>query len=147
MKLGKKSAMARTMRVATTFTGAAACAVAFAPAATAGGLPYHQMPTYRRSGSIRSASCQGRPTWLHIDWYSVLGAGPYLTCVGYKGKLAMSPTIFMSGQCGGNNSGWFFDSHGPFAFRPGTTYRVFRPHLYLYSVSIKSDNKGTDQCH
>ena len=159
MKSGKKSAIGKTMRVATTFTGAAACAAAFAPAATAAThtaaeYPYHKFPTNETlalrgevtpatTGSIRSASCTGRSEWLHVYWYSTEGAGPFLTCVGYKGKLT-GLTMDMVAQCGGTNHGKFFP--GSLTYVAGTTYRYFTSPLRSVSAISIAGWTGTDKC-
>jgi hypothetical protein len=163
MKPGKKSTAAKTMRVATTFTGVAACAAAFAPAATAvthptdatgATIPYRPVPVVKHlhragttpafpiSGSIRSASCTtARKNWLHVQWYSISGAGPFLTCFGFKG--AFSTFIAMAKQCGGNNHGDFWP--GPLTYGPGTTYRNFNPRRFV-SVITDSGWAGTNAC-
>jgi hypothetical protein len=142
------------MRVATTFTGAAACAAAFAPAATAAthttaGLAYHKLPIAERhalrgvanTGSIRSASCGTVPHWLHVQWFSTGGAGPFLTCLGFRGVFSTS--IEMAAQCGGTNHGKFFP--GSLTYGPGNTYRHFNPHRFVSAISIAGWN-GTDAC-
>jgi hypothetical protein len=107
MKSGiKKTRAARVMRVATVFTGAAACAVTFAPAATAGtAQPTAAHPGYLRQGirpntetGCNSHVCTGlygggqyvssvNGHWYggtgchlgHIDWYNPNGEGPHGT--------------------------------------------------------------------
>jgi hypothetical protein len=167
MKSGKKSVLAKTMRVATTFTGAAACAAAFAPAATAATHPtavehakHELLPTPRatlptakgalfdavtpdNSGSIRTAVCSGRPNWFHFVWFSVGGAGPFLTCAGFKGTIDTS--LFMSAQCGGNNIGYIDGPAGKITYGPGTTYRVFSPSPLINQIHI-SRWTGGDAC-
>jgi hypothetical protein len=158
MKSGKKSAVAKTMRVATTFTGAAACAAAFAPAATAATthatakIPYRPIPTARpgfataatpaNTGSIRSASCGPHPHWLHVVWHSPHGSGPFLTCFGFRGKFS-GINIEMSAQCGGTNHGKFFP--GGLTYVAGTTYRFFSPTRHVSAISIAGWG-GNDSC-
>jgi hypothetical protein len=105
-----KPGIKKTMRVATTFTGAAACAVAFNPAAMAGtaGPAAAAQPgiaaNHRISGSIREAQCgAGTSQWMEIK-------GPYnsVTCFGHRGILSLSPWPNMRAFCGGNNSGYIY---------------------------------------
>jgi hypothetical protein len=69
------------------------------------------------------------------------GAGPFLTCVGFRGFLSTS--LEMAGQCGGNNHGDFWP--GPLTYGPGTTYRNFNPHRFVSGISIQGW-AGTDAC-
>jgi hypothetical protein len=132
-----KSGIRRTMRVATTFTGAAACAAAFNPAAMAAtGQPAaradHQQQlrnfavagNTRLSGSIREAACSNSH-WLHIE-------GPHDSgeCFGGHGLLLLSPYPNMHAFCGGNNSGYIWGTDNLhsytvyYHFGRGTTYYV-----------------------
>jgi len=152
-----KPGIKRTMRVATTFTGAAACAVAFNPAAMAGTArpvqPGHQqdlrrvaIPDNRRlSGSIRSGACAAE--WLHIG---VNGTGP--VCIGYKGLLDMSPYPNMHSFCGGTNSGYIWGNGtlgwSYYHFEPGTYFWHLPksiPWFYVSEVGI-AGWRGSDKC-
>lgn len=149
----------RTMRVATTFTGAAACAVAFNPAAMAAtGRPAahtgHQQlrriaiaGNKRLSGSIHEGSCA--PEWLHI------GLGAYgANCFGYRGIMDLSPYLIMHSYCGGTNSGYIWGSDNLHDY---TVYQNFHPGNYFYhlpksvlwfvvsEIEIRSW-RGTDRC-
>lgn len=147
------------MRVATTFTGAAACAAAFAPAATAATHPAAHHPTYApfpvaknlalqgmaraTTGSIRSASCTtARKNWVHVWWTPTNGFSSHETCVGFKGKLT-GLSISMFAQCGGNNHGKFFP--GGLTYGPGTTYRNFTPSRFVSAIS-DAGWAGTNAC-
>jgi hypothetical protein len=156
MKQGKKTAIAKTMRVATSFTGAAAFAAAFAPGATAAAqpaanLPYRPFPLAERhdgrgnlanAANIRSGPCSVHPTWLHVRYVSLLGGGPFETCYGFTGTLPVN--FIMISQCGGNNSGHF--SPGNLTFHQGRTDRVFTPNSpYVSKITIKGW-KGSDTC-
>ncbi len=94
-----KSGIKKTMRVATTFTGAAACAVGFnnpaamagtaRPAAQAGQQQLHRIAlaeNRRVSGSIREANCASHSHWMHMG-----GPQGSVGCIGFKGLLGMSP--------------------------------------------------------
>lgn len=145
MKSGmRKVASGKRMRVATVFTGAAACAATFAPAAHAAtghqAAPDTKTLTVPRlhdamneirpdwngyatvvSGSIQLGSCPSTPKWVHMS----RSLDPYSTfCFGFKGELAFhSPDISVSRICGGNNYGDYVNSRGQTAyFGPGTTY-------------------------
>jgi hypothetical protein len=136
MKQGKNTAIAKTMRVATTFTGAAVCAAAFAPTATAA--------THRPAGvqgNIQAGPCSAHPTWLHVEWST-----QSLECYGFSGTITFSSPIGMISQCGGNNYGWF-NSKRNLPFHQGTTYRTFGGGLpYLVSKIHISHWKGSDTC-
>jgi hypothetical protein len=164
----KKAASRKTVRLATTFTGAAACAFAFVPAATAAtGHPVTAGPGHQ--GGIRpdlgiDYSCPaGTEHWVHL---ALNNTKDY--CVGGRGAhpfpLGKSPVIH--GLCGGNNSGVITGSyvsntraaafghgnrHGfrPFgnaviSFGPGDKYRGISAFL-VSSVDI-FNYSGTDKC-
>jgi hypothetical protein len=144
------------MRVATVFTGAAAAAVGFAPAALA--APGHaaaQAHPARANGkaqamapdanSIRSAGCTTN-TWVHIE-YSELFRTTLCRAVGFEGRMKLkSADLAMYAQCGGNNVGTIYYSGGKsLSYAQGTTYRPISPTLFVSSVSILYW-KGTEQC-
>lgn len=155
-----RSGIKKTMRVATTFTGAAACAVAFNPAAmAAAGQPAqtgHQqldrMAGNRRiSGHIRSDDCENpnESHWLHIE-------GPYGSgeCFGFSGILSLSPWDNMQAYCGGTNSGIIFGAatDGPksyYSFKDNGTYYYHLPksvtYFYVNRVMI-SQWHGSAKC-
>src|ERR1700689_3688736 len=131
-----KPGIKKAMRVATTFTGAAACVVGFNdPAAMAGtgqpAQPGHQnhllaiAGNRRLSGSIKSGCGYANTShWLHIG--EPPGGG--VICIGDRGLLDMSPWPNMHSFCGGTNYGVIW-GHGPnvswttyFVYGPGTTF-------------------------
>jgi hypothetical protein len=157
-----KPGIKRTMRVATTFTGAAACGVAFNPAAmaaTAQPVAHQQLrriaiaENRRLSGSIReSAGCAAANAshWLHVS--EGPGFGP--VCFGFRGLLLTSPLPDMHAFCGGTNSGyiWGTDNLHSYAvyyhFGQGTYY--YHPpksekYFYVSEIGIVGW-KGGDKC-
>jgi DNA-binding SARP family transcriptional activator len=156
----KPSIKGRTMRVATTFTGAAACAVAFAPTAMAGtGHPVatqtvHQINTMGPDGrtihplSMHVANCLGsnQSHWLHLANAQFQSTTDI--CFGDRGSGFWTTTI--TSFCGGNNHGYISGNyvgpggHHKYSFGPGTTYRP----IPLFNVSkeyIKSFTQN-DKC-
>jgi hypothetical protein len=154
----KKAASRKTMRVATTFTGVAACAAFMTPAAMAGtarsaGPRSGNRPQANgRTDAVRPANTEqrsctgGTSNWLHMAF-----AGTAL-CYGFKGTLGIDGSA-VSEFCGGNNKGWFAGSSygGKWVthdFGHGTTYNHFttqaRP-FFVYSVHI-SNYSGNDKC-
>ena len=134
MKTGVKKALSgKSMRVATTFTGVAACTVAFAPTANA--------------SSLRNRSCsRGTSNWLHI----ALSRGD--TCWGFKGyDNTESP---FSRYCGGTNYGWFkwnspYGTHATVHFGPGKTYAYVggSPYYPLIMSEVRINSwSGNDKC-
>jgi hypothetical protein len=138
------------MRVATVFTGVAACTATFMPAAGAA-TGQHMEPV--RPDIQEATSCKSVPHWVHF----VSSEGAWI-CYGYAGK---SPTngFLAETMCGGNNygryKGWYSSvgstgliGHDIYSARygPGTTY-VWLPHTvtHLSWVSI-SRWKGSDAC-
>jgi hypothetical protein len=169
----KKAVSGRAMRVATTFTGAAACAFAFAPTALAGthqpaAQPGHQprqvrvdnrmMPmitslSFSLSGgvylssaaSIKNANCRGtnQSHWLHLG--SVSGTTKRVTCFGFKGTVTYLNPFKISQECGGNNKGWIKSNGGDkITYGTGTTYRKIGT-TFIKSVHI-SKWTGSDKC-
>jgi hypothetical protein len=139
------------MRVATLFTGVAAVA-AVAPAAHAGTEP--AQPSHQaRPGATRSrirpdiqltSKCSTVPRWVHLR--SSQGGS---WCYGYAG-FTTTYGINTVSICGGNNSGWLWNSYSsPTHFGRGTTW-VHLPwkgvtHPNAISIS-KSYPGGTVRC-
>jgi hypothetical protein len=104
MSRGAKTEIPRkAMRVATVFTGVAACTTVFAPAANAQAIA----PAIRKA----SNGCAGVPTWFHL--YPEFNANA--VCYGYSGSAGNRGNVaeillyssLVGGFCGGNNSGYF----------------------------------------
>jgi hypothetical protein len=128
-----RTGIRKTMKVATTFTGVAACAAAFAPAATAATtghqLPYKNAPVTAPHGvrpgiSERGGCPGGTSNWFHVGYAKVQD-----TCFGFKGTFSGSPVYYATSFCGGNNTGWiagYLDggagAHYFTYFGHGTTY-------------------------
>jgi hypothetical protein len=158
----KKAVSGKTMRVASTFTGAAACAVAFTPAAMAGtGHPAVHQPVLNRAVphkvgrpdiSLRGCTA-GTSNWFHIAYNKQSDI-----CFGFKGTFVFSPNArpAETSFCGGNNKGWIsgFNTktgqfyftrfgHGNFyAHIPNTT----ASHPYLLSSVHISSWAGNSKC-
>ena len=149
-RITSKDASGRKMRVAATFTGATALATALTPAfATAG-----------HASSLRTASCAGRPNWLHLrDHFP--GSRNYSICWGGKGGRSLggpagSPIDYVNQWCGGNNYGfliWYAIAGPPpqpktVRYHQGTTFAYPGPigdYSEVVGVHI-SGWKGTDKC-
>jgi hypothetical protein len=143
------------MRVATVFTGAAAAAVGFAPAAMAAPVDAaaqgHLAQANGRAqamrldaNSIKSSGCTTN-TWLHVEYFSPVRE--LCKAFGFAGKMKpLGAPLEMSAQCGGNNYGTIFSSQGKKTpYGPGTTYREFSLPISVSYVSITHWN-GTDKC-
>jgi hypothetical protein len=152
------------MRVATIFTGVAACTAGLTHAANAQdirpaipGVP--AVPAGTISGNIKSvASCGSRGidrTWLHVSTvsnFSVLAVPEtrwMSDCFGNAGQYKWPRGTGIVAECGGNNYGflsgatasenWWWTSFGP-----GTTYRTLnKAHLSYVFISRWA---GTDTC-
>lgn len=152
-ELKMNAVKSRSMRVATLFTGVAACAATGAVGANAQGTPQpaagHSAkavgltvhPDGRTlSGSIREANCAGRSEWLHV--LSTYGG---LYCYGYAGEYSPTSETGMVSQCGGTNYGSLYVNDAKWiSFGPGTTYRRL-DYAHLDAVVIYSWS-GTDKC-
>jgi hypothetical protein len=156
--------MRKSFQMATVFTGAAACAAAFAPtagAATASTTPVARAGAVTAStspairASIVSKECgAGTNTWVHVYFPAGADHGP--VCFGDRGDTGVS-NIILAGLCGGNNSGWIngysTDHLGAkyIHFVRGTGERNFSQwpnvhgNLYVTFVSI-SRFSGGDTC-
>jgi hypothetical protein len=159
------------MRVATIFTGVAACAVGMAQAANAQVTdpanardvrpPHAARPAGAIFGSIRDASACGArgvdPNWLHVSTNFLLGQSrggspnyTYVTsvCFGFKGEYQSPPGIGINAECGGNNHGFVLGVNNgrsrSFFFGPGTGYHDLS-WSHLYTVAINSWT-GNDKC-
>jgi hypothetical protein len=133
MKQTTKTASRKTMRVATVFTGAAACATAFTPAAGIMGTGQHTIAQPARQARldavIRPAqwnytskdmqrvtgitACEARPNWVQIVSVKA-GTGENLVCFGHSGVWTPTNGSSFSGWtiCGGNNIGGYVGSYG-----------------------------------
>ena len=149
----------RSFKIATAFTGAAAVAATFTPAANAATHPvmhgrYHKLPLVEGNAAgatpqtaIHSGPCSVHPTWLHIEWYNSYKSqgNPYLTCLGFAGTYHVSAMRMIS-QCGGNNHGYFDSGTSKLTFKAGTTYRTFTGYGYpTWQIHI-SGWAGSDTC-
>jgi hypothetical protein len=146
----------RSMRVATIFTGIAACTVGMAygglgyggaaQAATVKhtpkGIGLANKPAHRISGNIEEIVSCGTNTWLHVE--SEVYRGSF--CFGFRGKSEPTNEVGMYAQCGGNNYGYLSTptSHRATPFYRGTTYRVLKwPHLDYVVINGWG---GTEKC-
>jgi hypothetical protein len=151
----RKAGRTKTMQVSTFFTGAVACATAFAPAATA--ATSHRL---RPDGKTTTATglhdtisgvrpdtspgyCPDVPKWVHLQ---TEGGG--LECFGYDGTYALHGA-FVS-VCGGNNSGFLYTTNGESThFGPGDTFvhLPWHPWGSLMTISItNSQPPGNHAC-
>ena len=167
----KKATKRRGIRVATVFTGAAACATAFAPTAmaatdNAAGLTTPANYPHNIYGNIKSGGC-GDANWVHIQ-AMVSEDRPFartMRCFGFAGLRQVSSNHGWGGkmltyyECGGNNSGVLVASYSPpgypganQAFGPGTTYRkewsgsATRPFAYGVNSMYIYKWTGNDKC-
>lgn len=162
-----KSMRGKPMRVATIFTGVAACTAGVAQMAIAQDAA-HPVPrnaskhigrtihTASKNGSIRDASACGfhgvDKTWLHVSTNFLISHGngaTYVTsvCFGFKGSYYSPPGKGINAECGGNNHGVIFGykpQFWSFFYGPGTTYHSLSKSS-LYGVEINSWT-GNDQC-
>lgn len=132
----------KSMRVATVFTGVAACAAIAAPVA-------HASSGHRRTGSIREVdNCSAQlHNWLHVRSKGNSHQSPTIRCYGFRGKYSPSGEIGILSECGGNNFG-YLSAKGAgawnFSFDPGTYYRPLN-HSHLAAVYI-GGWAGGDAC-
>jgi hypothetical protein len=145
------------MRVATLFTGftgAAACAAAFTPAAGAQAAsvsPVHQPRPYQAHlntmgpDEITQGNCLGanQSHWLHLV------TSQSITCYGDRGLTGVGtyPGLKIYSFCGGNNSGWFwFAGEREMRFQVGTYYYEPAGAPFLASAVSISTWHGNDKC-
>jgi hypothetical protein len=147
----RKAGSGKRVRIATTFTGAAACAFAFAPAATAGtGQPATVGPGHQagiRPDGVDMGCPPGTGHWLHIAESTPDGG----YCVGDRGAYALPSKIWVNEFCGGNNKGRFAGLNGngswvTVKFSPGNYYAWIKSGpIRAFSAYISSWH-GTDAC-
>lgn len=152
----RRTASGKTLRVATTFTGAAACAVAFAPAATAGTHPRTAQTGHRvlmmgpDTVVVKNHCPAGTSDWLHLAY---IGVGTGDICFGYSGSHYFGSDPFsIRSFCGGNNTGkiWGYNSQGreqSIPFGHGDTYaKVPGGNNFLVTRVSLFGWGGTDHC-
>jgi hypothetical protein len=160
--VSSKSRPSRAMRVATVFTGVAACTVGVTQAAQAQGIRPEAgagpatgvRPAGYTYGSIRDSSncaAQGKDkNWLHVSAteYWSWGYSYNSVCFGYKGAYSSPPFTGARAECGGNNHGYLLGTknggYASFWYGAGTTYHGL-DWSHLYEVYI-SGWAGADAC-
>jgi hypothetical protein len=154
MKPGaRKSGSGRAKRVATIFTGAAACATVVTPAATAAtaGAAQPGRSAARIRPELEQGYCPNTPKWVHLA-----SRNTHTLCFGYDGQSIFSSNnpinfdVVVSKVCGGNNSGWIQSWNGKFTFfGPGDTsvHLPWPGTTRLASLDItNSQPKGNHAC-
>jgi hypothetical protein len=165
----------KSMRVATIFTGVAACTAGMAqvanaqdvahaavkPASKHVGRTIHPAAVPANQGSIRHASACGYrgvdPTWLHVSTNFLLGESrggspnyTYITsvCFGYKGAYSSPPGIGINAECGGNNHGWLGGVNGGASvFASFKAGTTYRDLYWSHLLAVDiSGWGGTDKC-
>jgi len=102
--------MRKSFRVATVFTGAAACAAAFAPAAGAA-TPAPGTTTRITPTGITPNDCTpGEWNWLHM-YYTTAEKHPTPACYGGTGVYPIPGNKRFTKFCPGDNSGALFSAH------------------------------------
>jgi hypothetical protein len=109
--------MRKAFRVATAFTGAAACAAAFTPAAATAAATTAK--TQIGPDAFHRDCPDYSTTSVHLYWPASKDHGP--TCVGQLGTTSLASNYF-SGVCTGNNSGDMVTSVGTVAFIRSFTF-------------------------
>lgn len=165
----RKSLSKKSMRVATVFTGIAACTLGVTQAANAqdAARPVAKpvskhiaravRPAGRITGSIRyveaCANNHSKGTWFHYSTTVGYGGSIYIYtsyCFGYRGAWFSPPGTGILAECGGNNYGYligYLANHDSwfYHFGPGTGYNKDVHETSFYDVSITSW-KGNDTC-
>jgi hypothetical protein len=110
--------MRRSFRVATVFTGMAATAAAFTPAAGAATAAPGFVP---RSGAGRAANCTARNTNDLVLYYTKAERHSVPACVSGSGYVPIAPTKFSS-YCGGSYYGYLWIKGQRERFTSGEVY-------------------------
>jgi hypothetical protein len=146
----------RPMRVATIFTGVAACTVGMTQVATAQDI--RPQATARPAGAIYGdikyvSKCAYKGvdgTDLHVStsWPMPYSNVVFSDCFGERGEYLSPVGIGVREACGGNNHGWLTGVNAgrsqSYWFAPGTTYHtIFWSHLYVVDINSWS---GRDTC-
>lgn len=165
-----RSRTKKSLRVATIFTGVAAVTVGVTQAANAQDVahaaakpaPKHINNAVRPDGRINGTiqyyeDCADNhvdPTWLHVAtalWIYTNSGSQYIqrsVCFGGDGIYSSPPGRGISGECGGNNSGWIDGYNNgksvSFNFKPGTKYAFFD--WSHYDDVLITKWQGTDTC-
>jgi hypothetical protein len=134
--------MKKTLRMATVFTGAAACAAAFGP--TAGAATTAATAGKPLPGNITEQDCTAADAhWFHLYWPGYADHGP--TCLASKGTKEVDHSFV--GWCPGETYGWLrylsingslysvgFDAFGTEITQPkGSTFYVISVHVSGHS--------------
>jgi hypothetical protein len=144
----KEELMRKAFKVATVFTGTAACAAMFVPAAEAATAANAQQA--EPATSHHNCAVGPRTTSTVLMWPSAAHHGP--TCVGGEVDYRVFTRLgtHYSKICGGNNSGWItgpgFASpsfHGATAIHDAMKFTKGTGTFNLYDAYISSANIST----
>jgi hypothetical protein len=160
-----KSRPRRSMRVATVFTGIAACTAGMTQVAEARDAAHRAAirPAASTYGSIKDSIACGdkgtHPSWLHVSTTAASTSDGLdhniitSVCFGDYGTYESPPYYGMRAECGGTNHGFLVGSvvsnegaSVPVSatFGPGTTYRtLFWAHLWTVAINSWT---GDDTC-
>jgi hypothetical protein len=125
--------MKRSFRVATVFTGAAACAAAFTPGVATAATAKADLIT----PDIAHKNCPHTPALtksVHFYYPPSAKHGP--TCVAGDGKTSLGGTVY-SFICTGNNFGWY-DVNGSINYFNKHSLISLPPNHRIYAVDIQS---------
>jgi hypothetical protein len=142
--------MKRSFRVATAFTGAAALAGGYGPAALAATTQATAVRPDIGPARVCGANNGGVSNWVHFFYPN---DDHPAVCIGGGGATSVAANI--GSFCPGNNSGWVRGIHSndsPLTFffhagqgRHSMAYWIARANFYVSAMSI-SHWKGNDPC-
>jgi hypothetical protein len=136
--------MKRSFKVATVFTGAAACAAAFAP--TAGAATVAPGATARITPeAITANDCTaGEWDWAHME-YTAAERHPTDACYGGSGIFDIAGNKRFTEFCPGGNFGWLVTSFGSFSYSAGA-YTIPLYSAIVYAVGISGHSDPSARC-
>jgi hypothetical protein len=136
--------MKRTFRVATVFTGAAACAVALAPTAEAAPAAPGATTTITPETITANNCTAGEWNWLHL-YYTAAEHHATPACFGGTGVFNIPGNKRFTRFCAGGNIGDLITSRSIIPFSP-TIPSIPLHSAIVYQVDISAHSQPSARC-
>lgn len=136
--------MRKSFRVATVFTGAAACAAVFTPAAHAAPAAPGATAGITPKALTHNNCTAGELDWFHL-YYTAAENHPTPACFAGTGTYVISSNKRFAFFCAGNNSGYLGTDIGRIPFSGGSIPFNLHSHI-VHSVHLANHRVPSARC-